>query len=73
MIDKRGSRLRYSDNGDIYRMNQVREKARELAFHRDPYGFRGGAGFTDDFDQYGEKHLWGRDLETYRAIKSRCK
>ena len=73
MIDTHGSRLTYRDNGDIHEMNRLRERAREMAFHADPYGFRGGAGFTDDFDQNGEKYLWGKDLDRYRAIKARCR
>ena len=71
MIDRQGSTLNYYDNGDIARMNALREKAKINQIY-----VRGGscnAAFIRDFDECGEKYLWGRDLDEYRRIKSRCR
>lgn len=71
MIDRQGSTLNYHDNGDIARMNALCEEAKINQIY-----VRGGScnvAFIRDFDEYGEKYLWGRDLDEYRRIKSRCR
>lgn len=71
MIDRQGSTLNYHDNGDIARMNELREKAKINQIY-----VRGGscnAAFIRDFDERGERYLYGRDRDEYLRIKSRCR